>query len=60
MSTFLHISSADKGFVTKRFRPLFPKSVHKRVYSTVKINRSLHFVGVKGNTLNVYVVTDVN
>jgi len=56
----LHISIADKDFVTKRFRPLFPKSVQKRVYKTVKISRSLHFVIIKGNTLNVYVVTDVN
>jgi len=60
VSILLHISIADKDFGTKRFRPLFPKSVEKRVNSTVKISRSLHFVIIKGNTLNVYVVTDVN
>lgn len=60
MAIPIHISIVDKFFGTKIFRPLFPKSVQKRVYSTVKISRSLHFVITKGNTLSVYVVTDVN
>jgi hypothetical protein len=60
MSILLNISIADRDFGTKRFCPLFPKFVNKRVYSTVKISRSLNFVIIKGNTPNVYCVTDVN
>jgi hypothetical protein len=56
----LSVSIADKDSGTKGFRPLLPKSVHKRAYSTVKVSRSLHFVIIKRKTLNVYRVTDVN